>query len=198
MKRSISILVIMLLFFSFCIPTRKMEHYNKFKKEIVKNVFAEFEKHLPASYDSSIIAEIRYSPNYKTLGCSGIDVLYNFKDSAFDKNVQELRKMNKVPNNLFYDSLNLNKANSQYSSFSYKNFGKIAIPTVKHDFCRKNDTCFTWNDLDVVILEIGKKRVFSKNVSSEYQPKDPICNYSIGALISQRKHQIIYWLFIYR
>jgi hypothetical protein len=144
------------------------------------------------------MAEIRYAPSYNAIGCSGIDVLYNFKDSEFNRNVQELYNRNKVPNNLFYDSLNLNRSNSEYYSFSSKNLQKIAIPRVKDDFCRTNDTCFSWNDLDVVILETGKKRVFSKNVSSEYQPKDPICNYSIGALISKRKQQIIYWLFIYK
>lgn len=198
MKRSIPILLIILILFSFCFPPWKMEHYNKFKKEIVKNIFTEFEKHLPASYDSSLVSEIRYAPYYKTLGCSGIDVLYNFKDSDFDRNIQELYNMNKVPNTLFYDSLNLNKSNSQYSSFSYKSLKKIAIPRVIHDFCRTNDTCFSWNDLEVVILETGKKRAFSKSVSSEYQPKNPICNYSIGALISKQKKQIIYWLFIYK
>jgi hypothetical protein len=198
MKKSIPILLIILILFSFCFPPWKMELYNKFKKEIVKNVFAEFEKHLPASFDSSIMWDIRNAPSYKALGCSGIDVLYNFKDSDFDKNIRELYSMNKVPKNLFYDSLNLNRSNSEYYSFSSKNLQKIAIPRVKDDFCRTNDTCFSWNDLDVVILETGKKRVFSKNVSSEYQPKDPICNYSIGALISKRKQQIIYWLFIYK
>ncbi len=166
--------------------------------EIVKNVFSEFERHLPASYDSSLMADIRYAPNYKALGCSGIDVLYNFKGSEFDKNVQGLYNMNKVPNNLSYDSLSLNRSNSEYYSFSYENLQKIAIPRAKDDFCRTNDTCFTWSDLDVVILETGKKRVFSKNVSSEYQPKNPICNYSIGALISKQKQQIIYWLYIYK
>lgn len=121
-----------------------------------------------------------------------------FKESDFDKNVLELCNRNKGPNNLFYDSLNLNKSNSEYYSFSYKNLKQIATPRVRDDFCRTNDTCFGWNDLEVVILKRGKKRVFSKNVSSEYQPKDPICNYSIGALISKRKQQIIYWLFIYK
>ena len=197
MKKSISLFFIISILFSFCFPPWKMEHYNKFKKEIVTSFFAEFEKHLPATYDSSLVSEIRYAPDYKVLGCSGIDVLYNFKDSDFAKNAQELYKMNKVPNNFFYDSLNLNRSNSEYYSLSYEKLQKIAIPRVKHDFCR-TDTCFSWNDLDVVILETGKKRVFSKNVSPEYQPKDPMCNYSIGALISKRKQQIIYWLFIYK
>ena len=175
-----------------------MQHYNRFKKEIVKNVFNEFENHLPASYDSSLMAKIRNAPSYKAIGCSGIDVLYNFKDSDFDRNVQELYNMNKVANNLFYDSVNLNKSNSEYYSFSYKDLQKIAIPKVVEDFCRPKDTCFSWNDLDVVILETGNKKVFSKSVSSEYQPKDPICSYSIGALISKQKKQIIYWLYIYK
>lgn len=70
-----------LILFSFCQPECrqwKIELYNKFKKEIVQNVFAEFEKHLPATYDSSIMSDIRNAPSYNAPGCAGIDVLYNF------------------------------------------------------------------------------------------------------------------------
>jgi len=197
MKKSIPVFLTILMFFSFCSSSKKMQHYNKFKKEVKKNIFIEFEKYLPNSYENSLMSNIKYSSYYVSFGFSGMDVLYKLQSSDFNKNVQKLYNKNKV-NKFSYNSLNLNHKNSEYYSIDFENLHKIAIPIVKDDFCRVSDTCFSWNDLQVVILETGKKKVFSKKNSFEYQPKDSICNYSIGALISKQKHQIIYWFFIYR
>jgi hypothetical protein len=36
-----------------------------FKNEIQYDIFNEFEKYLPASYEYSLMAKIRYAPSYK-------------------------------------------------------------------------------------------------------------------------------------
>jgi len=196
MKKWIPVFI-MALMLSSCYHSKKMHFYNAYKKEVVKNIFVEFEKHLPAPYEKSIMAQIRYAPSYKALGCSGIDVLYSLNNSNFAKNLYELHNENIISKNLLYDSVNFDRSNTEYYSFLYKQ-QKIVIPRVNEDFCEGNDTCFKWNDLDIVILKTGTKKVFSKNVDPEYRPKDINCNYSIGALISKKKRQIIYWLFIYK
>jgi hypothetical protein len=190
------IFIVVLTLSSSCTQTKKMQLYKKFKNEIVKDVFKEFEEYLPESYENSIMAQIRYAPSYIAFGLSGIDVMFNLEDAVFMMNKQKLRGANIIPSEIFIDTLSLNHSNPEYYSIIY-NKAKIAIPKVSNDFCQVNDTCFIWNDLETVILEAGTKKVFSKKNDSEYIPEKPNCNYSIGAFISEEKKQIIYWLFIY-
>jgi hypothetical protein len=196
MSNRIVLYIFVLIHLVACKPNRKMQLYDRLKNEITKEVFNDFEKYLPESYDNSIMATIRYAPSYVSLGCSGLDVLFELSDQEFEKHTLNLYELNKIPTELFIDSSNIDCSNSEYYSFFYNN-EKIAIPRLKDDFCRKNDTCFSWNDIEVLILDIGKQKTFTKNVPTVYQPENPICSYSIGALLSKQKQHIIYWLFIY-
>jgi hypothetical protein len=104
--------------FSFCSPTRKMQFYSQFKQEIVKDVFYEFEKYLPASYKNCLMAKIRYAPSFKALECSGIDVLFGLNDLDFEKNIQVLYHGSNVPSELFLDTMALSLSNSEYFSLN--------------------------------------------------------------------------------
>ena len=192
-KLSATLLLCML--FS-CIPSQKTQNYIKFKNEIAKDIFEEFESYLAKPIDSNEMAQIKYAINYEAFGLAGIDLLYSFDSSNFIKNRNKLQKINKIPFNILNDTSEYNKSHSEYFSVKFNNF-KIAIPRANKDFCHIYDTCFSWSNLEPVILEYGKKEVFSNKTKSSLGVYNNGHSYSIGALISNNKTQIIYWLFIY-
>ncbi len=196
MKNQTILSILIVLSIASCSPTRKVQFYNKYKSEIAKEIFLDFENYLPLKYEESLMARIRYAPSYNALGCSGIDVLYNLDITRFTKNTQKLRKENMINFNPINDTSTLNYSHLEYLSFFYNN-QKIAIPRFNDDFCREKDTCFQWDDLETIILQYGTKKVFSNMIDPEYQPKNPNCNYSIGAYISKKEQHLIYWLLIY-
>ncbi len=199
MKGRLSLLIIVIavvILCNNCTPKIKMQFYNKYKKEINNEVFRKFEKHLPLSYDESLMAKIMYAPSFCILGCSGIDVLYGFSTPSFDNELQKVYDARIFSFNFYSDTLKIDSSHSEYLSIVY-NQQKKAMPRVNEDFCRENDTCFNWDDLEVYILESGNGKVFSRNVNCEIKLDKKICNYSIGAFISKKKQHIIYWLLIY-
>ena len=196
MKKLISILGIAFILLSSCSSNKKMHFYNKFKSEISTNTFNQFEKFLPSSYKNSLMAEINYVPSYKAFGYSGIEVVYQLNKKDFKKNLNKLRSADIASNKLIYDTLAFNRSNSNYYSLN-SHQRKIAIPNVNEDFRQEQDTCNVTNGSEMMILGTGIKNVFSTNVRQKYQLKNSECKYSIGALISKQRHQIIYWLLIY-
>ena len=64
MIRSMTYMLLVLVLCASCNPTKKEQSYNKLKREIVKDVFKDFEAYLPASYEESLMAQIRYAPNF--------------------------------------------------------------------------------------------------------------------------------------
>ena len=112
-------------------PGWRTEHYQDFCREIEDDIIQEFDKYLPLSYEKSIMARIRYMPNYTALGLSGIDVLFQLDSAKFVENMNRLMKSNLTPVMLFKDSTTYDKSNSEYYSVMFNN-KKIAFPRIEH------------------------------------------------------------------
>ncbi len=103
-----------------------------------------------------------------------------------------------IPRVVNYESIKIDSSSSEYYSFKTDSVQRIAIPIIQNLFCKDSLTCFSWSDMEVVILEVGKGHLFSKFSDNEFGLNNLISSYSIGALISRQKRQIVYWLYIYQ
>jgi hypothetical protein len=146
-------------------------------------------------YEECEVSTIRHAAGYEAVGLAGIDILYSLDSISFCRAKEKLIDGNILPKILLEDSTIYDTLNTEYNAIVYQG-QKIAFPRIELDFCEERDTCFVWEDMKPIILEVGKQYPFSDNINPEYKPEGPL-NYSIGALYSQQKKDVIYWLFIY-
>ncbi len=195
MNRVFAIIVFASFLLVSCSQSEKMKRFNSFKSEINKDLIHEFEKHLPFSYDHSYMAKIRYAANYSAFGLAGVSVLYQLDESEFHKQRDSLLNKSIVPLKSYIDSIAVESSNSEFSTMTVEN-KIIAVPNVDIDFCHYGDTCLTWQDLEIVLLEYGQTEAFSEAITDSPELVGISSNYSIGAICSQDKKEIIYWIFI--
>lgn len=175
----------------------KLEGYRDFREKINPKVFKEFNDRLPLPFEDNLMAFIIYPEAFNFQQVAGITVVFQLNSvqlATLDKELQ-LSPLFKLGQN--NDSSTIDSSKQGYLSLLYKD-RIIAIPRANESFCDEANSCLKWEDLHVVVLKQGYAPVFKpSNKAAKYAPKEGSNSYSIGAMISYSKSQIIYWLLIY-
>lgn len=127
----------------------------------------------------------------------GVTVVYDFDAEQFAFLKKSLAANHLLKFDLQTDSIVRDTTNQVYFALSHRD-KKIALPKPNELFCDEANNCLNWDDLQGVVLSHGSKPAFvSSKISLEYVPKEGAYDYTVGALFSEKKQQIIYWLMVY-
>lgn len=191
-------LIIVALFSLSCHSQNHVERsYKQFGKEIHSNVFSVFDQLLPSDLRLSMLSRIRYPAGFNYIGCAGISVVFQLEGDAYLIEKSKLQSAGLVDFELFKPSIRIDSSHDEFLMIKF-NQRSIALPRLKEDYCLEPSECMEWNDLLMILLETNKKEVFRLDkIDSEFAPEAGAYDYSIGAMLSDEKKQIIYWLYIY-
>lgn len=197
MNRLLYLLVVCSLNWSCSAQHPKLESYRDFREKINPKVFKEFNDRLPLPFEDNLMAFIIYPEAFNFQQVAGITVVFQLNSDQLATVDKELQLSPLFKLDLNNDSSTIDSSQQRYLSLHYKD-RIIAIPRANESFCDEANSCLKWEDLHVVVLKQGYAPVFKpSNKADKYAPKEGSNSYSIGAMISYSKSQIIYWLLIY-
>jgi hypothetical protein len=186
-----------LVIISFLYPQgRKMKQYNSFRKEIEKDIFYKFKKGLPESYEISDLSKIIYAAGNSVYDYSGISIVYELNREVFDIKRKKLHDRSILKFLTFSDST-IKFKNEDYFNINDTEGVSIRTPNIFDKYCHSDGFCHEIEEYEISILNFGSHKIYKDEViKNETLPKD-FFKYSIGAYISKKSNNIIYWFLIY-